>query len=186
MDLISLFFLMYTKMQPAVKVVAEKPQIGYTYVEEGARNMDERLMREALSLAEEALRAGELPVGCVIARHGEIIARARNRREELRDPTAHAEMLAIRAAAAALRNWRLNDCALYVTLEPCPMCAGAISQARLGKLWFGAHDTHQGCAGSIYRIPEDPAFVHFCPSDGGLLEAECGALLTRFFDGKRS
>ena len=119
--------------------------------------MDEKWMRMALALAEEALDAGETPVGCVIVRAGEIIATARNRREEARDPTAHAEMLAIREAARKTGNWRLSDCEMYVTLEPCPMCAGAVSQARLGRLVFGAFDKERGCAGSVYRICEDPA-----------------------------
>ncbi len=142
-------------------------------------------MREALLLAREALEAGETPVGCVIVRAEEIIARARNRREETRDPTAHAEMLAIRAAARAVGNWRLADCHIYVTLEPCPMCAGAISQARLGKLVFGAFDKERGCAGSLYRICEDPAFPWFTPAVGGVLEAECKALLDAFFQRAR-
>ena len=142
-------------------------------------------MREALLLAREALEAGETPVGCGIVRAEEIIARARNRREETRDPTAHAEMLAIRAAARAVGNWRLADCHIYVTLEPCPMCAGAISQARLGKLVFGAFDKERGCAGSLYRICEDPAFPWFTPAVGGVLEAECKALLDAFFQRAR-
>ena len=94
-------------------------------------------------------------------------------------------VLAIRAASQALGRWRLSDCELYVTLEPCPMCAGAISQARIKRLVFGAFDDQQGCAGSVYRIPEDPAFVHFCRIDGGVLEAECRRLLVRFFDAAR-
>ena len=147
--------------------------------------MDEKWMRAALALAEEALDAGETPVGCVIVRAGEIIARARNRREEARDPTAHAEMLAIREAARKTGNWRLSDCEMYVTLEPCPMCAGAVSQARLGKLVFGAFDKERGCAGSVYRICEDPAFPWFTPSEGGVLEAECALLLNRFFQRAR-
>ncbi|HIQ83999.1 MAG TPA: nucleoside deaminase [Candidatus Pullichristensenella stercorigallinarum] len=142
-------------------------------------------MRMALALAEEALDAGETPVGCVIVRAGEIIARARNRREEARDPTAHAEMLAIREAARKTGNWRLSDCEMYVTLEPCPMCAGAVSQARLGRLVFGAFDKERGCAGSVYRICEDPAFPWFTPSEGGVLEAECALLLNRFFQRAR-
>ena len=147
--------------------------------------MDEKWMRAALALAEEALDAGETPVGCVIVRAGEIIARARNRREELTDPTAHAEMLAIREAARKTGNWRLSDCEMYVTLEPCPMCAGAVSQARLGRLVFGAFDKERGCAGSVYRICEDPAFPWFTPSEGGVLEAECALLLNRFFQRAR-
>ena len=147
--------------------------------------MDEKWMRMALALAEEALDAGETPVGCVIVRAGEIIARARNRREEARDPTAHAEMLAIREAARKTGNWRLSDCEMYVTLEPCPMCAGAVSQARLGRLVFGAFEKERGCAGSVYRICEDPAFPWFTPSEGGVLEAECALLLNRFFQRAR-
>ena len=147
--------------------------------------MDEKWMRMALALAQEALDAGETPVGCVIVRADEIIATARNRREEARDPTAHAEMLAIREAAHKTGNWRLSDCEMYVTLEPCPMCAGAVSQARLGRLVFGAFDKERGCAGSVYRICEDPAFPWFTPSEGGVLEAECTSLLNRFFQRAR-
>ena len=128
-----------------------------------------------------AAQAGEMPVGCVIVRDGAIIARAHNECEALDDATAHAELLAIRRASAACGDWRLNRCTLYVTLEPCPMCAGAIMQARVGRLVYGAADPSQGCAGSLYRIPEDPAFPHFCPSDGGVLAGECEALLKDFF-----
>ena len=126
-----------------------------------------------------------MPVGCVIVRDGGIIARGHNERERTGDPTAHAEIVAMRRAAEALGGWRLEGCTLYVTLEPCPMCAGAIVQARVSHLVFGAFDEAQGCAGSVYRIPEDPAFSHFCPSDGGILEGECAALLKRFFEGAR-
>ena len=141
---------------------------------------DEEMMRVALSEAAAALQAGEIAVGCVIARGGEIIARAHNDRGS--DPTGHAEILAIRQAARAIGDWRLADCTLYVTLEPCPMCAGAIVMARVGRLVFGAYDPQYGCAGSVYRIPEDPAFPHFCRSDGGLLREECAALLRKSFE----
>ena len=146
---------------------------------------DESMMREALCEAEIALSAGELPVGCVIEKDGEIIARGHNLRENSLDPTAHAEIVAIREAAKRLNQWRLSDCTIYVTLEPCPMCAGAISQARLKRLVYGAADPNQGCAGSVYRIPEDPAFSHFCLSDGGILAADCKNVLDRFFQSKR-
>ena len=142
---------------------------------------DADYMRQALQEAKLAAQAGEMPVGCVIVREGEVIARAHNACEALHDATCHAELLAIRAASAACGDWRLNRCTLYVTLEPCPMCAGAIMQARVGRLVYGAADPGQGCAGSLYRIPEDPAFPHFCPSDGGVLAAECQALLDDFF-----
>ena len=146
---------------------------------------DMELMREALAEAQLALDAGEVPVGCVIARNGEIIARGHNLREATGDPTDHAEIVAIRRAAQAVASWRLQDCTLYVTLEPCPMCAGAISQARLSRLVYGAADDKYGCAGSVYRIPEDPAFGHFCKSEGGLLADECADLIRRFFVEKR-
>ena len=146
---------------------------------------DADFMREALVEARLASRAGEMPVGCVIARDGEIVARAHNECEARRDATAHAELLAIRRASAAAGDWRLNRCTLYVTLEPCPMCAGAIVQARVGRLVYGAADPGQGCAGSLYRICEDPAFPHFCKSEGGVMTEECQAMLNAFFKGLR-
>lgn len=146
---------------------------------------DAGFMREAIAEARLAAAAGEMPVGCVIVRAGEIIARAHNACEALRDATAHAELLAIRRASAASGDWRLNNCTLYVTLEPCPMCAGAIVQARVGRLVYGAADPDQGCAGSLYRLCEDPAFPHFCKSEGGVLAEECARLLKRFFEQAR-
>ena len=150
-----------------------------------AENIHAVFMRDALEEARVALAAGELPVGCVVVKDGEIVARAHNEREASGDPTAHAEVLALRRAAAKLGGWRLDGCALYVTLEPCPMCAGAIVQARVARLVFGAYDPGQGCAGSVYRITEDPAFTHFCPADGGVLEAECREVLEEFFEKAR-
>ena len=146
---------------------------------------DLELMQEALREAELAAGEGEMPVGCVIARKGEIIARGRNLREATKDPTAHAEIVAIRRAAGIVGDWRLEDCELFVTLEPCPMCAGAIVQSRIGRLVYGADDPACGCAGSVYRIPEDPAFNHFCKSDGGLLARQCREKLDAFFRGRR-
>ena len=149
--------------------------------------MDDRAaMLAAIEEAEQALNEGEMPVGCVIVKDGEIIARGHNLREQTGDPTAHAEIAAIREAARRMRDWRLEGCTLYVTLEPCPMCAGAISQARVSRLVYGAADARYGCAGSVYRIPEDPAFTHFCPCDGGVLAQPCRALIARFFAEKRS
>ena len=146
---------------------------------------DIQLMAEALKEAEIAAGEGEMPVGCVIARNGEIIARGHNLREQTNDPTAHAEIVAMRRAAQALGSWRLEDTVMFVTLEPCPMCAGAISQARVGRLVYGASDPDYGCAGSVYRIPEDPAFNHFCISDGGLMAEQCLAPLRSFFQKRR-
>ncbi len=146
---------------------------------------DADFMREALAEARLAADAGEMPVGCVIVRDGEVIARAHNECEARRDATAHAELLAIRRASAARGDWRLNRCTLYVTLEPCPMCAGAMVQARVGRLVYGAPNPAQGCAGSLYRVTEDPAFPHLCRADGGTLAGECAALLEAFFDRRR-
>ena len=146
---------------------------------------DARWMRAALEEARRALDEGELPVGCVIVKDDRIVAAAHNLREQSVDPTDHAEIVAIRRAARETGDWRLTGCTLYVTLEPCPMCAGAISQARLSRLVYGAADPKYGCAGSVYRIPEDPAFNHFCQSDGGVLGSECAALLNEFFASRR-
>ena len=142
-------------------------------------------MRAAIAEAEQALAEGEMPVGCVILKGGALVARGHNLREQTGDPTAHAEVVALRRAARETGDWRLEGCTLYVTLEPCPMCAGAISQARLDRLVYGATDPNQGCAGSVYRIPEDPAFNHFCRSEGGLLAEECAALIRRYFGARR-
>ena len=146
---------------------------------------DAAWMAEALREAELAASEGEIPVGCVIVRDGQLVARGHNLREQTGDPTAHAEVVAIRRAAQALGCWKLEGCTMYVTLEPCPMCAGAISQARISRLIYGASDPAYGCAGSVYRIPEDPAFNHFCTCDGGVREAECRSLLERFFQNQR-
>ncbi|NLG25179.1 MAG: hypothetical protein GX558_07460 [Clostridiales bacterium] len=142
---------------------------------------DRSMMGEALRQAAEALADGEVPVGAAVAHGGRLIAVGRNGRERLGDPTAHAEVLALRRAAQVLGGWRLDGCALYVTLEPCPMCAGALVEGRVSRLVFGARDGRYGCAGSVYRIPEDPAFPHFCRSEGGLMERECADLLAQFF-----
>ena len=142
-------------------------------------------MREALKLAREAQMAGEVPVGAVVVCKEKIIACARNERETSGDPTAHAEVLALRRAAEALGMWRLEGCTLYVTLEPCPMCAGAIVMAGIDAVFFGAYDPRCGCAGSLYDLPEDASFGRVIPCSGGLLEAECRLALNAFFDLRR-
>jgi len=144
----------------------------------------ERWMLEALALADEAARAGEVPVGCVVVRGNEIIGRGRNRREEDRSALAHAEILAIWEACAVLGDWRLSDCGLYVTLEPCPMCAGAILNARLKWVCYGARDEKTGSCGSVLNLFEEnygyrPAVY------GGVLETECTARMQGFFRGLR-
>lgn len=142
-------------------------------------------MREALKLAREAQMAGEVPVGAVVVCKEKIIACARNERETSGDPTAHAEVLALRRAAEALGTRRLEGCTLYVTLEPCPMCAGAIVMAGIDAVFFGAYDPRCGCAGSLYDLPEDALFGRVIPCSGGLLEAECRLALNAFFDLRR-
>lgn len=148
--------------------------------------MHEEYMRQALALAQEAAAHGEVPVGCVIVREGRIVGRGRNRREEKQHTSSHAEMEAIRQANEVLGTWRLDDCTLYVTLEPCPMCAGAMVMACLDRCYFGARDARQGCCESVYALPGDPAFYHRLPCVGGLMEEEAAALLRRFFQARRS
>ncbi len=145
----------------------------------------ERFMRIALAEAKLAAKEGEVPVGAVIVRGGEILAQTHNRREQLHDPTAHAEMLAIREASARLESRRLTGCTLYVTLEPCPMCAGAMMMACLDACWFGANDERQGCVESVYALPADPTFYHPVRCGGGLLHDECQALMQTFFKQRR-
>lgn len=147
--------------------------------------MHEVWMREALKLAREAQMAGEVPVGAVVVCKEKIIACARNERETSGDPTAHAEVLALRRAAETLGTRRLEGCTLYVTLEPCPMCAGAIVMAGIDAVFFGAYDPRCGCAGSLYDLPEDASFGRVIPCSGGLLEAECRLALNAFFDLRR-
>jgi len=148
-------------------------------------NRHEPFMRLALEEAAQAAAEGEIPVGAVIARDGQVIARDHNRRETSGDPTAHAEMLVLRAAALSLGRRRLTDCTLYVTLEPCPMCAGAMIMACLGGCYFGAADERQGCCESIYALPADPAFFWNVPCTGGLLASQAQAQLTDFFKSRR-
>jgi tRNA(adenine34) deaminase len=145
----------------------------------------EHFMRAALREAEQALAEDEVPIGAVIVRGERVIAAAHNQREQLHDPTAHAEMIAITQAAEALGDWRLEECLLYVTLEPCPMCAGAIIQARIPWVIYGAADPKAGAVHTLYQLLSDPRLNHRCQTTPGILAAECGALLTRFFQEKR-
>jgi tRNA(adenine34) deaminase len=143
-------------------------------------------MEMALEEAEAAAEADEVPVGAVIVSFEKgVIGRAHNQRELLHDPTAHAEMLAITQAAQALYSWRLDQCVLYVTLEPCPMCAGAIVQARLPLLVYGAADPKAGACDTLYRIPTDPRLNHRAQVLGGVLAERCAAILSEFFATKR-
>ncbi len=146
---------------------------------------DERFMREALREAIRAGEAGEVPVGCVIVHDGRVIARAHNQREQLADPTAHAEMLALTQAAAALESWRLDGTTLYVTLEPCPMCAGGIVLARVPRVVFGATDPKGGACGTLFDICRDDRLNHRAEVVGGVLGEPCGDVLRAFFRERR-
>ena len=142
---------------------------------------DETFMHRALLEAKKAYLKGEVPVGAVITLDGQVVARAQNRREELQDPTAHAEIWAIREAAAKLRSWRLVGATIYVTLEPCPMCAGALVLARIGRLVYGAADPKSGAAGSVMNLVNHEVLNHRVSVTSGILEDECSALLKQFF-----
>jgi tRNA(adenine34) deaminase len=142
-------------------------------------------MRRALQLAQRAEHAGEVPVGALVVRDGKMLGESWNQPIAAHDPTAHAEILALRAAAAAVSDYRLGGATLYVTLEPCPMCAAAIVHARVARLVFGAWDPRQGAAGSVFNLADSEAMNHRVDTFGGVLSDECGALLRRFFAGRR-
>ena len=147
---------------------------------------DEDWMADALREAQLALAEDEVPVGAVVVHGGRIIGRGHNQRERLRDPTAHAEMIAITAAAEALSSWRLTGATLYVTLEPCPMCAGALVNARLTRLVYGALDPKAGACRTLFEIPTDPRLNHRVEVVGEVLAEPCGGILTEYFRAKRS
>jgi tRNA(adenine34) deaminase len=147
---------------------------------------DLQAMTEALAEARVSLEHDDVPVGAVVVRGGEIIARRHNERELTNDPTAHAEVLALRDAAAALGSWRLEDCTLYVTLEPCVMCAGALLNARIGRLVYGAADLKAGATASLYNVCADPRLNHNPPVTHGVLGAESAELLSGFFVSRRA
>ena len=146
---------------------------------------DEEFMGLALDAARRAGQAGEVPVGAVVVVDGQVVATDANRREELGDPTAHAEVLALREASGAVGSWRLTGATLYVTLEPCPMCAGALVAARVTRVVFGAPDPKAGSCGSLYNLCADPRLNHEVEVRAGVLEAECGGLLSDWFAGRR-
>ena len=146
---------------------------------------DEHYMEAALELAQEAYVRGEVPIGAVLVRDGEILARNHNRREELKDATAHAEILVLREAGRLIGGWRLTGTTLYVTLEPCPMCAGALVQARVTRLVYGARDPKGGAAASLYNITSDPRLNHRLSVEEGILRERCAALLQKFFKERR-
>ncbi len=145
----------------------------------------EHYMQLALEEAEQGFREDEVPIGAVIVHGEQLIARAHNQREQLHDPTAHAEMIAITQAAEALQSWRLEGCTLYVTLEPCPMCAGAILQARIPTVVYGALDPKAGAVNTLYQLLTDERLNHRCLVVSGVLAEPCGQILTRFFQEQR-
>jgi tRNA(adenine34) deaminase len=144
-----------------------------------------RWMSEALAMAVRAANVGEVPVGAVVVRNGELIAKAHNKVESLGDPTAHAEVLALRRAGEVLGTWRLNSCSLYVTLEPCPMCVGAILLSRLDTIYFGCEDSVMGACGSAFDITSHPELPHQVACHHGLLATQSQEVLTRFFAMRR-
>ena len=145
----------------------------------------EKWMRYALQEAEKAFHEDEVPVGALVIKDNHIIGRGYNQCENLHDPTAHAEIIAITSAANTLKDWRLSGCSLYVTKEPCPMCAGALINARIKFAGFGMYDEQEGCCGSLYQICRDPRFKHQLTVKGGILEDHCNALIQEFFTQKR-
>ena len=146
---------------------------------------DEQFMREALSLAQQAAALGEVPVGAIVVKDGVIVGRGSNAPIGSQDPSAHAEILALRDAAKNIGNYRLVDCSLYVTLEPCAMCAGAIQHARIGQLVFGAKDPKTGACGSVVNLMTEDKLNHHTEVASGVLERECGQLLSDFFKQRR-
>ena len=146
---------------------------------------DQRFMKMAIDAAFIALENGDVPIGAVIVHKDQVIAKAYNQREQLKDPTAHAEIIALTQAAAALESWRLHDCTIYVTLEPCPMCAGALVLARMDRLVYGCDDPKTGACKSLYNIVQDDRLNHRLEVTSGILAEDCSTLLTEFFTRRR-
>ena len=146
---------------------------------------DEHFMQMALNMAQKAFGEDEVPVGCVIVKNGEVIAKTRNQKVQKKSGLHHAELVALKKAQQKLGDWHLNDCTLYVTLEPCPMCAGACINMRVGRIVFGAFDKKAGCCGTLYNLPTDKRFNHRPEVIGGVMEKECGEILSEFFKLKR-
>lgn len=147
--------------------------------------MDEKFMRRAIELANEAAKIDEVPIGAVIVRDGEIIAEAHNLKETDKCAVSHAEIVAIQRAVKVVGGWRLIGCDIYVTLEPCQMCAGALINSRIDNIYFGAYDQKAGCCGTLYNLPEDKRFNHRPNVQGGILERECADVLSAYFKARR-
>lgn len=149
------------------------------------KNMEKYFMGFAIKEAAKAAKQDEVPVGAVVVYENKIIAKAYNKRQKNNNSVAHAEILALQKACKKIGNWRLLDCDLYVTLEPCPMCAGAAINSRIRNIYFGAYDSKGGCCGTLYNLPTDKRFNHTCGVFGGVLEEDCAKLLSNFFLAKR-
>ncbi|MEG2773900.1 MAG: tRNA adenosine(34) deaminase TadA [Acetivibrio sp.] len=143
--------------------------------------MDEKYMKEAIKQAKKAYKIGEVPIGCIIVYEDKIIARGYNKRNSKKNSLSHAELLAINKACKVMGDWRLEDCTMYITLEPCQMCAGAIVQSRIKRVVIGSMNPKAGCAGSILNLLEIPQFNHQVETERGVLEEECSKLITKFF-----
>ena len=149
------------------------------------KNNHEKWMKAAFREAEKAFEQDEVPIGAVVVKNGIIIGRGYNQCESLTDPTAHAEIIAITSAANTIKNWRLKDCQLYVTKEPCPMCAGALVNARIKMVIFGMYDEKEGCCGSLYQLCRDNRFKHQLTVKGGIMEDPCTLIIHEFFKKQR-
>ena len=147
--------------------------------------MEKKFMKLAMKEAQKAFDKDEVPVGCVIVKEGKVIARGHNARQKTQNALKHAEMIAIEKACKNVGSWRLEECDLYVTLEPCPMCAGACINARIKNIFFGAYDPKAGCCGTLYDLPSDKRFNHRPNVEGGILKEECAQMLSSFFKNKR-
>lgn len=162
------------------------PAVSYSMnPDEQAAKQDQQFMRIAIDAAKIAEENGDVPIGAVIVHQSQIIAKAYNQREQLKDPTAHAEIIALTQAAAAMESWRLEGCTMYVTLEPCPMCAGALVLARIDRLVYGCDDPKTGACGSLYNIVQDERLNHRVEVTSGVLADDCTALLQEFFVSRR-
>ncbi len=150
------------------------------------KNNHEKWMKAAFREAEKAFEQDEVPIGAVVVKNGQIIGRGYNQCESLTDPTAHAEIIAITSAANTIKNWRLKDCQLYVTKEPCPMCAGALVNARIDMVIFGMYDEKEGCCGSLYQLCRDNRFKHQLIVKGGIMEDPCTLIVQEFFKKQRT
>lgn len=145
----------------------------------------ENFMEEAYSLAASAAQGGDVPVGALVVKEGVVLGRGENRRQRDADPSAHAEIIALKEAAKHIGSWNLSGCSLYATLEPCPMCAGAVIVSRIENVYFGAYDRELGCCGTLYNLPEDTRMNHRANVYGGILEEKCSKILSDFFKDKR-